>query len=152
MIKIKRAILALVISIGFFFLGKYSTPTKVEIKEVEKIVYKESTSLKTNIDRDFDKTITEKPDGTKITEIKTKTVRTSESEKNKDLNSEVSKSNVIINRPQYRLNLSYVPKFINPNEYYRLGIDIRIVSELYVGINFTTEARPQLGFNLSLGL
>lgn len=152
MIKIKRVMLALGISVGCFFLGKYSTPAKIEIKEVEKIVYRESTTKKTNLNRDTDKVITEKPDGTKITEIKIKTSTSSESEKNKVLDKDTFKSSTITNRPQYRLNISYVPKVINPTEYYRVGVDIRVFSDLYIGLNVTTETKPQIGLNLSLGL
>lgn len=138
MIKIKYVLAALIISVACFFLGKYTTPTKVEIKEVEKIVYRETKKKNT------DKVITISPDGTKVTTIKTQT------ETNSELDKQSDKSNTIKNRPGYRINILYFPMVLNnEKEIYILDVQRNIFSELYIGVSISTQ--QNIGISLSLG-
>lgn len=143
--KLIAAGAALVIA---FLAGRYFGPQEVQIKEVEKVVYKESLKQDRNQNvREVEKE-TRLPDGTVIKErIKTKETETltdyrTEIEKRKE------KSQVITSRPDWRLGLVYEPAIPNHQEDAYTGlIERRIFSEIYLGVSIGNE----LGVILSIG-
>ena len=122
-----------------FLSGKFLGPARVEIKEVEKIVYKENQEIKKN----YSKKEVILPDGTKTIET------TINSDKHSEVNSETSKEKdtITTNRPDWHLSVGYE---LNADKVqsYSLSIQKRIFSELYIGVS----ANTQQTFGVSIGL
>lgn len=138
-----KHVLALVIVSGISFsVGKYLVEPSVQ----EKIVYKENTSIKTNTDRVVDKVQTTKPDGTKTTEWKIRTVKSTEKEESKDLN----KEKITEQRKDWLVSLTYQPSLIDmQNQNISLGIQKRMFSEIYVG--GTVSTNKTFGITIGVG-
>lgn len=142
-----KYILALLIGIISFILGKYSNPSKIEIKEIEKVV----TIEKQSSDKDekgivYEKEII-KEDGTKeIT--RTKIYQTQETIKKESFASrETFKSIKKSFLPEHQVGLLYTLK----DNDYGITYQKRIFSSLYIGGYFINGTEKQYGLNVSLG-
>ncbi len=128
--NIKKLSLPIVIALLAFSAGKFLSPKQVEIKEVEKIVYKERVVKDEDKKSRVERRTTTLPDGTKITE----TVRDSESQtrtdSSKEGSTERSKESSTTNQSQWSIGL------YKSNEAYTGTIDTRILGGVFVGVSF----------------
>jgi hypothetical protein len=147
--NLKKAIIPLAVILVSYSIGRYSSPAKVEIKEVERVVYKENESKDRNLNSNEHYIETVRPDGTiikeriKIKEYQTRTDRSSESER------ESSKEKLIENRPDWSFGLVYepiVPGF--QEERYTGIIERRILGEIYLGLAGSSEGTFGLSFSI----
>lgn len=112
-----------------FALGRFSSPQKTEIKEVEKVVYKERSETKRDVKRTVKKKETINPDGSKTIETETETDSSTRKNVDKSLDSEKSKHTKTESRADWYLVGMYQPDI----QMYGLGIQRRIISEVYLG-------------------
>jgi hypothetical protein len=146
----KKYIAPALIAVVAFSLGRFATPAKVELREVEKIVYQQNEST----EKDTNTVVTEKetrlPDGTIIKE-KTKDQKTStKTEKEIREDKERSLEKIVENRPGYRVGFGYEPAIVNFQPVrYTLMVERRIFSELYLGVSASSE--KTFGLVVSLG-
>lgn len=148
--SIKSVALTLLVGVLCFSAGKFLTSPKIETKEVEKIVYKESSTTKTNTDRTIDKKETIKPDGTRIIETVSSTKRTTDNKTDKDAKSETSKSSTTESRPDWHITATYFPTMYGHSERtYGLDIQRRIFSEVYLGASVTSQ--KTIGVSIGIG-
>jgi hypothetical protein len=136
----------LVVAAVTFLAGKYSGSTKIETREVEKIVYRESqrenqsTSTRT-------KEIT-MPNGTVVKETISNTHTQKETEI--DLTKERELVRIETNRPDWRLGVTYVPAIaMIQDQNVTIDIQRRIFSEIYIGLAVSTQ--KTLGVSFSIG-
>lgn len=146
----KLVITVIVIAAVAFALGRFSSPKKMEVKEVEKIVYRDrETKEKDQNVKEVEKE-TRLPDGTVIkekTKIKETQSRTlTETESQKDQRSEKR----IENRPSWRIGLSYEVPYRDVQEvHYSLILERRLFGEVYFGGIISTDRT--VGLMLSFG-
>jgi hypothetical protein len=130
-----------------FVLGGLFQPKEVEVREVEKIVYKEQITKKSNIKRDVNKRETIKPDGTKVIETVTSTSRDSQSDSNISSEQEKSKSTKVNNN--WHISVLYSPSIMGiQDQTYALDIQRRILGNLFLGASASTQ--KQIGVSIGL--
>jgi hypothetical protein len=144
----KHIVIAAVIAAVFFSLGSFLGPKEVEIKEVEKIIYKESKRTDRNQNVKEIEKETRLPDGTIIKER----IKTKETETITDLRTEVDKSSektsITKARPNWRLGLIYEPAIKGLQEETYTGlVERQILGEIYLGVSVGRE----LGLVFSIG-
>lgn len=140
--KLKRIGLTLAVGLVGFSIGKFTGPAKVEIKEVEKIVYREST----NVSRDKYKKETVLPDGTTIREEGSTTKKNTEIGVDKE-SEKLSKTDA---RPDWRLNVTYQPTLVTfQDQNITLDLQRRIIGEVYLGLSVSTQ--KTVGISLGVG-
>lgn len=145
--KIRKAlVLALAFVIGYS-VGKYSGPA--EVREVEKIVYKESIDEKKNLTTIVNTKEVVLPDGTQIKESFTETKDKTETISIVDVEQKRESIRIGNNGPDWRINVLYNPPTPLWGERYTLDIQRRIIGEIAVGINASTD--KSLGISLSIG-
>jgi hypothetical protein len=138
--------LAVVLLLAAFCAGRFSSPKSVEIKEVEKIVYKENE--KSNEQKDTHFKVIEKtlPDGTKIKKTVRDSTQKSEKETQKDIASETERSSKTSSQSsQWSLGLYTSGRF------YAGTIDRRILGGLFLGA-YGRMNIPYSNFEYSLGV
>ena len=148
----KKQIAGVVVLIAVAYsVGRYTGPTKVEVKEVEKVVYQER--VKKDSERTVERNIRETtlPDGTVIKEIlQTRNTKTKTDTDTSSTKESVSTSS-ITNRPSWRVGLGFDPSIpsIQEGPHYSLRVERQIISELYIGVQ--VDSRKQAGISLSIG-
>lgn len=139
---LKQAALTIMVGAICFSAGKFSTPAKIETKEVEKIVYKE----RTDTTKKTDKKETIHPDGTRVIETVTETKRT----KDKSADIETKKETATTNRKDWLVTIGYAPAtYAKSEQSYSLSIQRRMFSEVYLGAYVTTE--KTIGLTIGVG-
>lgn len=140
--SLKKFGLFAVIALAFYSIGRFTGPTKVETKEVQKIVYQERQVK----ERERNTRETRLPDGTVIRETNSNVrVDTDRSTK-----SETSKETATTSRPNWRASGGYVPMipgFQEPR--YSIGLERQVISEIYAGITVTSD--KTVGLSISIG-
>lgn len=143
MTNLKKISIILVISACSFLIGKYSTRPAIEIKEVEKTVFKE----RIDISRNVNKKEVIKPDGTRIIEISSITNQRSDT----SIHKELSKDQKTTSRPDWRINLIYQPKIdVLQDQVVTADIQHRLFSEVYIGAFVTSQ--KTVGVSLGIGI
>lgn len=143
--KLKLIGTAVVIAAVAFSCGKYASST--EVKEVEKIVYVERTTTKSDTKRVVNKKETVKPDGSKVVETVTTTER--KTDKTSDVSQESEKTSISKDlRPNWQFSVGYsIEHRVEPA--YSVEIKRRMFSEVYIGALYLTE--PKTGF-ITIGI
>lgn len=115
-------LLALLLLVIGYSLGRYFTPQKVVTKTVIE------TKTVTVVQRDTQTTVTEKPDGTKTTVIVDKSIDTTHQDQTIDKTKTVEN-----NKPDWHVGLQLAPK--NPQYEYFYGVQVerRILGPVFVG-------------------
>lgn len=139
------------IALGFAFsIGRLFGPKSVEVKEVEKVVYKERQDK----DREQNVRKTEKetrlPDGTVIKER----TETKETETHTRVQTETSSERTLerseTNRSDWLVSVGYEPAIKDIQDvHYSLSLQRRIVGELYLGVSARDDKTA--GLTVSLG-
>lgn len=146
----KTHLITVVLCLVCFSAGKFLTSPKVDIKEVEKIVYKERSTTKTDTNHTVDKKETIKPDGTRIIETSSSTQRTSDKKTDIDTAKDSSKSHVTESRPDWHITATYIPVMYGHSiQSYGLDIQRRIFSEMYLGVSVSTQ--KTIGVSIGIG-
>lgn len=129
-------------------IGYFSNHSKVETKEVEKIIYIEKQSQEQNRDQKITRKKTKTPDGTIVTETTVENKESNKSSKESVLVSEHSKETKITSRPDYRIGLIYKPLLPNQNQEYQIMFEKRIFGEIYLGLSGSSNKT----FGISVGI
>ncbi len=124
-----------------FSAGRFLGPARVEIREVEKVVVKE-TGEKKIVEHTVE---TKKPDGSSVKE----TTKTTESKKHKNTESDTSTERIETNRPTYQVSLFSTIRRDNVEPLYGAMVSRRLFSEVYIGAFATNQ--NQIGLSLSIG-
>lgn len=133
-----------------FALGVFFGPKKTEIKEVEKIVYKEKTDTKINSKRTIGKKEVIHPDGTRTIETISTIDRSTDKKTDTSVDAERSREEITESRPDWRLHVIHFPELIGyQDKSTTVDIQRRILSELYLGVSVNTQ--KQVGFSISIG-
>lgn len=132
--KIGYAIAALVVA---FAAGRFSSPKKVEIKEVERVRVVKDQQVKET------KKETRLKDGTVIIET------TKDKQTHTDKNSEKKTEKSVESRANYRVGLIYKPTMLKQSESYGLILERRLFGEIYFGVTGSTD--KTVGLVLSIG-
>jgi hypothetical protein len=142
----RKYLIPVLVAVVAFSLGRFATPAKVEVHEVEKVVTEQSKDKNQDVNETTKET--RLPDGTVIIE-KTKDKKTSiHSETETTKEKEFSK--VIENRPDWHIGLGYEPAIINfQNVSYSVILQRRIFSEFYAGVSVTSN--KTVGVVVSIG-
>lgn len=141
----KRPILAgIIIAVISFSVGKFSTPAKVETKEVEHIVYKDRVVVDEKKDVVTRTKETEMPDGTKVKETVTEDKSASHSDASQALDRDLEITSKTENRPDWRIGATYSREGV-----YGAVIERRLLSEIYVGVIGSSDSR--VGVIVSVG-
>lgn len=144
-----------------FIIGRQSAPVKTEIKEVEKIRYIEKVDLKKstskNTEKEEIKTITQKPDGTKITRIETRVKNKDKIDeyKEKSVSKVKSKESQKITTYSKRHTISILA--FNPQNFNEVtnnheNFGLMYQNNLFLGVQAGVGANFKGDFFLSLGL
>jgi hypothetical protein len=143
MLNLKLVGTFVVVAAISFSAGRFLGPAKVETKEVERVVYRQSTDLTRNVD----KKETIRPDGTRIIE----TVSTTKKSTDTNINKESVKSSTTENRPNWHLSVTYTPILITERgqNVTTVNIQRRILSEIYLGASYSTD--QVVGVSIGLG-
>jgi SRSO17 transposase len=145
-LKFKILTIGLVIAASFS-AGRFLTSPEIQIKEVEKIVYRESTEQKHNQSTVTKSKETKLPDGTVITEQVSRTKEASETKSETEMDKTKETLKVTENRPDWHLNVSNL--YGSDSQSYTIDIQRRIIGEVYLGINVSTS--KQVGFSIGIG-
>jgi uncharacterized membrane protein YfhO len=146
----RKHLLTLGIAVAAFLGGNYLGPKKTQIKEVEKIVYRESVDSKTNSKRTVVKKEVKRPDGTIEIETSTSIDRSTDKKTDVTLDRENSKEVKTDNRSDWRLNANYYPEIIGiQDKSAAFDLQRRILGELYIGLSVNTQ--KQLGISFGIG-
>jgi hypothetical protein len=145
--QIAVAILLLAVA---YSIGRFSTPAKVEVREVEKVVYRER--VKKDEDRRSTRNTRETrlPDGTVIKESVRTIDRRTVTDTSREGSSQIERSQVTENRPGYRIGIQYVPPIANfQPQRYGLYVERRLFAELYLGL--AVDSNKTIGASVSIG-
>lgn len=145
---IKKHLLTIALAAGAFIIGSYFGPKEIEIKEVEKVVYKERTEVKTDLKRVVDKKEVVNPDGSKVTETRTTTERVTDKKSEIDVESDRLKETRIESRPSWLVSGTYGFK-LDKAPHYSVSIHRRVISELYFGVH--ADSDKTIGISLAIG-
>ena len=146
--KVRKPLVFTLIVICAFLVGKYSSPSRTEIKEVEKIVYQDTISKDTDVQIETKTIETLKPDGSIVREtVEVKTDK-SQIKRESQLNSEKLNIDIKENRPNWMLGLGYDPP-LKQKESYNLDLQTRVIGEIYAGLSFSSNRT--VGLKLSIG-
>jgi hypothetical protein len=145
---VRNILIAVVLCLASFSAGKFLTDPKVEIKEVEKVVYRESEDIKTDATRIIHKRETIKPDGTRIIETISTTSKSTDKKKVTEETKDILKDIVTETRPDWRANVIYFPKVFKQDQNIILDIQRRIIGEVYAGLSVSTDRT----FGVSVGI
>jgi hypothetical protein len=138
------------VAVAAFSVGRFTGPTKIQIKEVEKTSTKQSQT--TNQDKKQSRTIKETrlPDGTVIKETRVDKETSTETKTKSASSKETSKEETRESRPSYRLGVIYWPNLKGVQlDNYAVTLETRIVSELYAGV--VAGLDKTIGLSVSLG-
>lgn len=132
-----------------YSIGRFTGPTKVETKEVEKVVYVDRVVK--DIDKDVQTTtkVTTKPDGTKVVETTREDKSKIHTDENKSGASEVTRETKTEDRPDWRLGAFYKPYMLNRNMEYGAVIERRVLGEVYAGVMVDNDR--SVGFVVTVG-
>lgn len=146
----RQIMVAIVLVATSYSVGRFTGPTKVEVKEVEKVVYQER--VKKDSERTVERNIRETtlPDGTVIKEVlQTRNTKT-KTDSDTSAVRESSSSQTTTNRPDWRIGLGYNPTIPSFQEQsYSFRLERQLIGELYAGVQL--DSRRQVGFSLSIG-
>lgn len=130
-----------------FSAGRFMGPKQVEIKEVEKIVYKESESKNEKKNTNFEIIETILPDGTKTTRrVRNRSTET-QVDTNKELQKDTSKESKTLSRPDWSVGVYTNREDISAT------LDRRIFGGIMFGVSIqsTVETiQPRFGLGLRL--
>ncbi len=140
----------LIVAAVAFSIGRFSSPSKVEIKQVDRIVYQERETK----EKDQNVTRTERetklPDGTIIKEkTEVKETQTHSEKKTQGENLKIS-SQKVETRPSWNVGLGYeIPIEDVHRVHYSITVQRRLFSEVYLGGMVATD--KTIGIVISLG-
>lgn len=146
----KNYVIIVILLAVAYTAGRFTGPKKVEIKEVERVVYKEreqSTKDKhvTTVKREETK-----PDGTKVKETTRTVDERTETDRGREINTVKETIKVVSNRPDWRLSVAYIPNIPTyQTEVYRFDLQRRIIGEIYAGVQVDTN--KTIGLSISIG-
>lgn len=145
--KNKNLLIMAIVALLGFSAGRFMGPKEVEIKEVEKIVYKEREIKDERKDTRSTRREVVRPDGTREIEI----VRETQKELHSDTQTEGSKETVSEKKTSNQSDWS-VGIYTNQTQY--LGtIDRRIIGGLFLGVyvrSDLTRNLPEAGLGLRI--
>lgn len=127
-----KVIIALVLLVAAFSAGRFSNPKNVEVKEVEKTVYRDRITQddKHHVRTEIRETLL--PDGTKITETITDNNKESHTDSQRESLTEKQKEmKITSNQSQWGVGV-YTNTTFNK---YSVTIDRRIFGGLFLGVN-----------------
>lgn len=146
--KVSLAALSCV-AIGYT-VGRYSTPAKVETREVERVVYRDRVVKDQRRDATTRTKETRLPDGTKIKETVRDERTDTRSDATREAVSDKKMETKTQSRPDWRLGVVYYPTLPGfQGEAFGVNVERRIISEIYLGVSASTESR--LGLVVSFG-
>ncbi len=146
----KKYIVMMVLLVAAFSAGRFSSPAKVETKEVEKSVQQTDESVNRNQNVTEVTKETRLPDGTVIKETRKEKETSTQKESESLTDKEKSSSKVVENRPDWRVGGIYEPGFSSfQSDSYTLMLERRMFSELYLGVSYSS--RNTVGIAISLG-
>ncbi len=137
----------IVLLITAFAAGRFSGPKKVEIKEVEKIVFKDRVKTSENTKIRSERRQTVLPDGTKITEIIRDRDTESKTDTKREGSSEKSKESKTTNQSDWSIGL------YSNREVIAGTVDRRILGGVFLGVYGRSElplSRPEFGLGVRL--
>lgn len=147
---LKKYALTILVGAVCFSAGKFATPAKVEIREVEKVVYKERSETKTDTAHTVDRREVIQPDGTRIIETTSSTQRTSDKKTAVDSSSDQSRVSITENRKEWMVSLGYEPLIPgHQSQNYNIHLQRRILSEIYLGASLSTN--QTIGISIGIG-
>ena len=143
----KRHFIGLAILIaGSFSAGRFLSPRQVEIKEVEKVVYKDrEVKDEEKRTRSVRRRVVS-PDGTKTIEVVRETDRQSHTEKETDVSKETSKEVKTVSQPNWSVGIYRGTDGISAT------LDRRILGGFFLGIHGRSDlqSRPEFGIGIRL--
>lgn len=148
--KKKYYIAVAIAMVAAFSVGKFLTPAKVEIREVEKIVKQESE--KRNEDKRIIKVVREtiRPDGTIVKETRQEKESSTQTERDSTEQTERLKEEIRENRPDYRVGVVYHPDIDTiQTDNYSLTLERRLFSQVFMGVLVGID--KTIGVSLSFG-
>jgi hypothetical protein len=149
-LKSKQILIALILVAVSFSVGRFTGPAKVEVREVEKVVYQEKTKkdVERTVERNTRETVL--PDGTIIRETLQSRNTKSKTDTDKNVTQETSKESVTTNRPTWRAGFGFNPEIPGYQEpIYSIRLERQVLSELYVGVSL--DSKKQAGLTISIG-
>jgi hypothetical protein len=148
--KLKQYGLAALALVAAFSVGRFSAPKKVEIKEVERVVTRDNTTIDRNQNFVEVTKETRMPDGTFVKETRKEKETVTQTERQLDSTSMRESSKTVEVRPSFRVGGVYQPAIKGfQGDGYGLILEKRILSELYVGVLGMSD--KTLAITLSLG-
>lgn len=115
-------LLALLLLVVGYSLGRYFTPQKVVTETIIK------TKTITVVQHDTQTTVTEKPDGTKTTVIVDKSVDTTHQDQT------IDKTKVVENnKPDWHIGVDFSPKNPQYEYFYGARVERRILGPMFIG-------------------
>jgi hypothetical protein len=131
---------------GAFFVDRMYGPVKIETREIEKIVYRESQRENQSVSTRT-KEIT-MPNGIVVKETISNAHTQKETEI--DLTKEREMVRIETSRPDWHLGLTYVPAIVRiQDQNVTVDVQRRIFSELYLGLAVSTN--KTVGVSISIG-
>ncbi len=147
--KFKKQLIAILVIALAYLAGRYSSPSEVEIREVEKIVYKESKSKDQNENIKKHKKKTVLPDGTIIEEEISEKEKETRTKTETQIDQEKESYSKITNRPSWSVGLVYEPAIKGFQQVHYTGlIEKRMFGEVYLGLAGSDEGTFGLVFRL----
>lgn len=145
----KKYLIAVALLIGAFLAGRYSSPARSETKKSVQTQVSADENINRNQDVVTVVTETRKPDGTFIKETRKEKATSTQTQKQVEKQSQKSFSQVVENRPDYRLGLQYNPPIPNfQDRLYTVTLEHRLFSEFYAGVSVSSDKTIGLVFSL----
>jgi hypothetical protein len=133
----KRVIVLSILALGVVYaFGRYSAPNKVEIHEVEKVVYQEKLVQDKSVNKRSTTTVTEHPDGTKITTTTTEASRDTHTQRDTDLAKDTEKTRIETRNLGMRFELLGGLDVTRPMDGYIVGahVSTTLIGPLNIGV------------------
>jgi hypothetical protein len=125
----KKLGLIILLTLSAFSAGHYLGPKKVEIKEVEKIIYKERETTEEDKKTRSTRRETINPDGTRVVEIIRETDKKTRTDSQVEVDSERTSETKSVNQSQWSVGL------YRSTSSYSATIDRRILGGLFIGVH-----------------
>lgn len=149
MVGKKTTIVAVIVAVvGAFFTGQMFAPKEVEIKEVERVVYKERKQVEEKSDKQVRRKTITLPDGSKVVDEIITTKKRSRKKQDIALEDVKVKEKKVKIRPEWRAGVIYSPPY-RQRENYIITVEKRLFSEVYMGVSASTN--QTYGISISIG-
>jgi hypothetical protein len=147
---VNKWVFVLIVALVSFSAGKFSSPTKVETREVERVVYRDRTIKDVAKDVIKRTTVVTKPDGTVTRETIVEDRSKAHSDSTSEGSSEKSVLTKVDSRPDWRIGGIFKPDVYGFQTYeYAVTLERRIIGEVYAGLSVSSD--KTLGIVLSIG-